>query len=370
MKLEKMIDNTNAVHGMRVLALTRYSRLGASSRMRSYQYVDFLREHGVDVVVSPLFGDSYLKRLYNKGRTNWPAVAADYFMQLIRLGRARNFDLVWIEKEIFPSIPAWFERALAKLGIPYVVDYDDAIFHNYDLSSNRLQRLLSNKIPTVMRGAALVVCGNEYLADCARNAGARDVAIIPTVIDLDRYSVRAGRAGEKLVIGWIGSPSTVKYLRILHQVLAEISAIMPLQLRVIGATLELEGVDVDCRTWSEASEVAEIQQFDIGIMPLVDSPWEKGKCGYKLIQYMACGVPVIASPVGINNEVVSEGINGYLCRDDAEWKDKILALSGNAAARVAMGRMGRKAVEDKYCVQVTTPELARLFHAAAQRRIA
>jgi glycosyltransferase involved in cell wall biosynthesis len=266
---------------------------------------------------------------------------------------------------MFPNLPAWFEQGLNLMGIRYVVDYDDAIFHNYDLSSNPLKRLFAKKIDKVMQGAALVVCGNAYLAERARQAGARRIEIVPTVVDLERYAVGDQKQGGRIVIGWVGSPTTAKYLEVVAPALQEIAAEFPVQLRVIGAQFDLPGLDVDCRLWSEESEVREIQNFDIGIMPLLDSPWERGKCGYKLIQYMACGVPGIASPVGVNKEIIANGVNGYLAASKDDWLSAFRLLCTNAQARRAMGEHGRRMVEQRYCLQVTGPFLAKLFQEVA-----
>lgn len=346
---------------MRVLALSRYGRLGASSRMRIYQYVPVLQAMGIEVEVSLLLSDNYIRRLYAGQATNWLGVFHDYLMRTVRLLSAKKFDLLWIEKELFPNLPAWFEQALRALNVRYVVDYDDAIFHNYDLSPHPAKRLLIDKIDKVMRHSALVVCGNAYLAERAHAAGARHVEIIPTVIDLERYEVGGPLSRDHFVIGWIGSPSTAKYLDLVAPALKALAAEFPLRLRVIGARFSWPGLDVDCRSWKEDSEAEEIQDFDIGIMPLIDSSWERGKCGYKLIQCMACGKPVIASPVGVNREIVVDGVNGYLASTGDEWIRAFRALLLDAQNRAAMGAQGRGFVEEKYCLQVTAPRLAQLF---------
>jgi glycosyltransferase involved in cell wall biosynthesis len=144
--------------------------------------------------------------------------------------------------------------------------------------------------------------------------------------------------------------------------LKALAAECPLQLRVVGAQFASPSLDVVCAPWSEETEVSEIQRFDIGIMPLVDSPWERGKCGYKLIQYMACGLPVVASPVGVNEEIVVNGENGYLARTPDDWLTAFRMLSADAVFRRNMGAFGRLAVERKYCLQVTAPRVAKLFN--------
>lgn len=353
---------------MKVLALTRYDHLGASSRLRIYQYVPLLQAMGINIQVSPLLRDEYLKRLYAKQPTNWLAIFADYFTQALKLLNAKKFDLLWIEKELFPNLPAWFEQALHTLGIKYVVDYDDAVFHNYDLSSHPAKQFLRNKIDLVMRNSALVVCGNNYLAERAYSAEAKHIEIIPTVIDIERYAVTSEKNDSKLIVGWIGSWSTAKYLEIIVPALQILATEFPLQLRLIGADFAAPDLDIDCRLWSENAEAREIQQFDVGIMPLLDEPWERGKCGYKLIQYMACGKAVIASPVGVNQEIVKQGINGYLSSSIDEWVQAFRVLFLNKQQREAMGAVGREWVEKKYCVQITAPHLAQLFHKVIENK--
>jgi len=346
---------------LRVLALTRYGRKGASSRMRFEQFIPALAELGVDVEIVPLLRDEYIERLYSRRPKAVWQILGDYLRRLPWLFQARRFDLLWIEKELFPELPAWFERLLTLFNIRYVVDYDDAIFHNYDLSANPWRHMLRYKIDGVMRNSKLVVCGNAYLADRAKATGATRVEIIPTVIDLDRYSVKMKSLSEPLVIGWVGSAATVKYLDIALPALQLLAKEYPVQLRVVGADFTAPGLDIDCRPWSEQDEVQQIQAFDIGIMPLADSPWERGKCGYKLIQYMACGIPVVASPIGVNEEIVEHDASGYLASGTNAWVDALRNLAVDPDLRYQFGMRGRKLVEDSYCLQVVTPRMRSLF---------
>lgn len=349
------------MRGINILALTRYGRKGASSRMRFDQFVPALGGLGISVEISPLLRDEYLERLYSKSAKSWSQILSDYCRRLISLLLVKRFDMLWIEKELFPDLPGWFEYLLRKIGICYVVDYDDAIFHNYDLSANPWRHLLRNKINSVMKNSVIVVCGNAYLADYAKAAGAKRVEIIPTVIDLDRYSVKTNILSGPLVIGWVGSAATVKYLDVVLPALQLLAKEYPVQLRVIGAVLSAPGLDIDCRPWSEQDEVQQIQSFDIGIMPLADSPWEQGKCGYKLIQYMACGVPVVASPVGVNVEIVEHNASGYLASDMNAWVNALVSLADSSDRRNKFGMRGRKLVEDRYSLQVVAPRLANLL---------
>ncbi len=347
---------------LRVLALSRYGRLGASSRLRLYQYAPYLQRSNIEVVFSPLLRDEYLVRLYAGKKAAWEQIFIDYMKRFHALLDSRAYDVLWIEKELFPDLPSWFELFLKVCGVPFVVDYDDAIFHSYDLSHSGLRRLMPRKIDKVMSYASLVVCGNNYLAARAQRAGARRVDILPTVIDLNRYSVRVKSPQTQLVIGWMGSPSTVKYLEIIQPAIRACAELFPIKLVVVGAQFCDGIVPTECHEWSEATEVSEIQQFDIGVMPLLDSPWEQGKCGYKLIQYMACGVPVIASPVGVNATLVCDGDNGYLAESVDEWLLALRKLCADSLIRQAMGQRGRELVEHEYCLQVAAPRLINMLN--------
>lgn len=352
---------------MRVLLLTRYSRMGASSRVRSLQYAEALRQMGVEVHACALLDDDYLKARYAHERISLIKLADAYLRRLRLLLRSARYDVVWIEKELFPNWPAWFEGLLRRAGVPYLVDYDDAIFHGYALSSNPLKRLLRNKIDRVMRSASLVVGGNSYLLDHAKRAGAAKVALLPTVIDIQRYTIATEKpSGDRLVIGWIGSPTSAQYLRPLLPVLERLREHFDFEFTVVGARLDTGRYPFTrCVGWREQTEVDEIRRFDVGVMPLPEGPWEQGKCGYKLIQYMACGIATVASPVGVNPDIVQEGDTGFLAATEAQWLDALSRLLSDAQLRKNMGRRGRERAEQHYCLQVTAPRLLHLLQGVA-----
>ena len=350
---------------MKVLFLTRYDRLGASSRLRAFQYLPYFQSLGWQVDPVPFFSEAYLRNLY-AAQSTWKEVLLAYTRRFKVLLRAGRYDLVWIEKEVLPFFPAVAERLLKGLRIPYMVDYDDALFHQYDLHSLwPVRAVLGRKIDAVMRHASLVVAGNQYLAERARNAGARRVEIVPTVIDLDRYATpvpRSETADRPLVVGWIGTPKTSRYLHPLKSVFAFLQSRFNVRFAAVGASRESLGdLPVEPWPWTEATEVDSISRFDIGIMPLDDSPWERGKCGYKLIQYMACGLPVVASPVGVNCEIVESRWNGLLASSATQWQENLAALLQNPQLRAQMGKKGREKVESMYCLQVQAPHLKALI---------
>ncbi len=345
------------------LFLTKYDRKGASSRYRSLQYFPYFEESGINCTHEPLFSNSYLETLYETGNRPLLSVVRNYVRRLRDLLAVRMYDVIVIEKELLPYAPALFERLLGKLETPYVVDYDDAIFHNYDRSSNPLVRkLLGTKIDVVMREADAVVAGNEYLASRARKAGASRVEIVPTVIDLEKYPHVPPSDDGPFTIGWIGSPSTAQYVEKIAPALREVCERRDARVVLVGSgAVELPGVPVEVREWSEETEVEDITEFDVGIMPLEDTPWERGKCGFKLIQYMACGKPVVASPVGVNAEIAEKDYNGFHADTHDEWTERLVSLFDDRELAQKMGERGRKRVEEQYCLNVTANQLGRIL---------
>lgn len=352
---------------MKVLLLSRYGNLGASSRVRTYQYIPYLKEEGIDVTITPLFNNDYIESLYKKGTKKISIVLSSYFRRLFDLTKIRKYDLLWVEKELFPMLPAWVEEIIAKLKIPYIVDYDDAIFHNYDLNKNPIIRvLLRNKIDRVMKNASVVIVGNDYLAERAKKAGARRIEYLPSVVDLNRYKLKEWGTdtynNETFNVGWIGSPATSKYLFHIYQPLKKFVKNKNARLILVGSgKINLPDIPLEIREWNEEKEVKDIQDFDVGIMPLPDKPWERGKCGYKLIQYMACGVPIVGSPVGVNSKIIIDGVNGFRASTDDEWIYAFEKLYSSAELRKQMGLKGRKMVEEAYSLQVTAPRLIKIF---------
>jgi len=347
----------------RVLALTRYASLGASSRLRILQYLPALKNAGMNVTVSPLFNDNYVRALYAK-RMRLDSVLRGYLRRMITVLRSRDYDLIWLEKEVFPWLPQCFELGLLPRNCKLAVDYDDAIFHRYDKhQSGLVRRTLGKKVDAVMRRANLVITGNAYLEDWAIAVGASRVERFPTVVDLKRYPSEPVRQSDnEVTIGWIGSPSTAVYLRQLAPVLEILKHRYAIRCIAVGVQEnQVEGTAFKAVEWTESTEIQLLSQFNIGVMPLPDEPWERGKCGYKLIQYMACGLPVVASPVGINREIVVRGENGELANSTSEWVSALERLIVNPDLRRSMGQRGRRTVEQWYSLQVQAPRLVGML---------
>lgn len=347
---------------MKILLLSKYDRLGASSRVRSYQYLPYLEDHDMNVTIAPLLGNSYIERLYSNKSKNPLAILRSYLNRVIKLVRTKKFDAIWVEKEFLPWFPAIIPSLIQYTETPYLVDYDDAIFHQYDNHSSKFVRsILGTKIDKVIKHADVVTVGNEYLANRAECAGANRIEYLPTVVDLQKYSTRTHSAEDAFTIGWVGSPTTADYL---HQIQSALSKVLndTDQLVLVGSgNVDLGDIPIEIRKWSEDKEVSDIKTFDVGIMPLPDCPWERGKCGYKLIQYMACGVPVVASPVGVNEKIVDDAKNGFLAYSSSDWIESINHLRNSPSLREQMGNCGRKKVEQKYSLDVTAPRLYKII---------
>jgi glycosyltransferase involved in cell wall biosynthesis len=216
----------------------------------------------------------------------------------------------------------------------------------------------------VFSDARLVMAGNEFLANRARRQ-ARWVEVVPTVVDTDRYLPGARETRDGFTIGWIGSPSTATYLRPLAEPLRRICAEGDARVLLVGAgKTSLPDVRAEHREWSEATEVEDIREFDVGIMPLPDTSWARGKCGFKLIQCMACGIPVVASPVGVNADLVDHGVNGFLAATPADWIAALGRLRDDPALRRQMGDAGRTKIEHHYSLRALAPRVSSLLRRA------
>jgi len=351
-----------------VLFLTKYGRRAASTRFRVLQYFPYLQSVGLEPEHRPLLADAYLVQTLDKGRAGAAEGLKGIWARLLILREVQQFALVVVHMEALPYLPAFFERSLNRLGVPYVYDFDDASFHRYDQHRSWLvRRLLSGKIPRVIAGATLVTAGNEYLADYARRYNGR-VAVVPSVVDVEKFGPGPSHAGrDPVVIGWIGSPSTAAYVAERHQVWQAVTGDRRSELRVVGAgSVTFGDVAVDARDWREETEISEVRDFDIGIMPLRDDPWSRGKCGFKLIEYLACGVPAVASPVGVNSRIVVDGETGFLCTTDGEWIARLKQLVNDAPLRRAVGEKGRDLVRRHWSLQRWGPELTGLLQSAAR----
>jgi len=323
---------------------------------------------GYDFLIHPLLSDAYIA-MFNSGSLAWREVMKGYFSRIAQRNRRLSVDLVFAEKEFLPWLPTFMDHLVMPGKVPFVLDFDDAVFHNYDQPGSLANRVfLGGKIDRLMREARVVTVGCEYLAERAAAAGAKSIHYVPTVVDVARYQTGPAPKSKECTIGWIGSPSTAKYLSIVDDVLRQLCRTQNAKVVLVGSGTKQTDHGFPCTIfpWSEVTEAQLISSFNIGIMPLTDGLWERGKCGYKLIQYMACARPVIASPVGANKTIVAHGVEGFLAASQADWTKQLTELLASHELREDMGKRGRTKVEEHYSLTRGTERLKVAFdHALA-----
>lgn len=362
-------DSVRDADIIRVLLLCRYERNGASSRLRFLQYIPELQTRGICVTVAPFFDSDYLSRLYSRKPTPTSRLLYYFSKRFKRLTDSNRFDLIWLEQEALPWLPFWCERMWLK-RTPYVLDLDDAWFQRYACHPRAfVRRALSTKLENIARGAAAVVVGNEYLAAWARELGARHVVHIPTATDLD-CAIERKSSGRPFTIGWLGTPLTARYVQEIAKALGEVCSLPDTRLRLVGAGKNFTAEDFayEIRAWSEESETEELSKFDVGIAPLPDRPWERGKSGFKIIRYMAAALPVVASPVGANASIVIDGETGFLVRTADEWVAALERLRADPSLRWRMGQAGRARAEEQYSTSAHIDRLAETLLRASRTK--
>ena len=345
----------------KILFIVPYPREGASNRLRVEQYLPFLEKEGFSYLVRPFVGRRFYRILYAKGRH---FTKAFYFLlavinRLFDIIRALRFDVIFIHREALPIGTAFVEKAFSLLGKRIVFDFDDAIFLPNTSRTNNYIECFKNpgKIAEIIALSGRVIAGNEYLREYARKFS-NNVIVIPTPIDTDRYtpSGRLPEPGGDITIGWVGSFTTGAYLDSLRPVMERLKARYPgLKFKFVGnwsrPGTRQEGAEY--KEWRLDDEPADIRSFDIGIMPMPDDMWTRGKCGFKIILYMACGIPVVSSPVGVNRDIIEDGVNGFLADSSDEWFEKLSILIADPDLRRRVGASGRQTVEKRYSVSRT-----------------
>ncbi|KAB8036833.1 glycosyltransferase [Silvanigrella paludirubra] len=347
-----------------ILLLSKYDNLGPSSRVRFFQYIKYLEENGLKITIQPLMPNSYIESIMSGKKFNKFKVFYYYFRRFIfLLFYQKKYDLIWLEKELFPYSPYVIEKFLLKKD--YILDYDDAVFHLYDKNKSSLIRFfLSKKISKIMYSSKLVICGNQYLREYAEQAKAKNIITIPTVVSKKKYDIQELKENDNdnIIIGWIGSSTTEIYLKDIESVFSKLSKDFKIELHCIGAkNLKINNVNLKIIPWSDSTEVELLRKIDIGIMPLHFGHFEQGKCGYKLIQYMALSKPVIASPVGVNKMLVQNNINGFLANNLDEWYNFLTILLKDKEKRLAMGAEGKSLFLSSFTKEIYEDKLLNLF---------
>ncbi|MDB5256735.1 MAG: glycosyl transferase group 1 [Chitinophagaceae bacterium] len=342
-----------------------------SQRFRFEQYFNFLATNNYTCDFSYLIDEKSDKIFYSKGNYfgKFIIFVKSFFKRLRDVYKASSYDIIFIQREAFMTGSVFFEKQFSKSKAKVVFDFDDSIWKQQETEATANKALLWLKRPSktgdIIGLSDLIIAGNEYLATYARKYNSH-VAIIPTTIDTEEYKPRNDKKSDtRICIGWSGSITTIEHFCFAIPALEKLKEKYQdkIYFKVLGDDnykndqLGIQGIG-----WSKKDEISELQSFDIGIMPLPDDEWTKGKCGLKGLLYMALGIPTIMSPVGVNKDIIKDGENGYLASDVEEWVTKISSLIDSETLRQQMGEKGRQVVEDKYSVHANRSLYLRLFN--------
>lgn len=351
---------------MKILFLVPYPSEGPSNRYRVEQYLPYLRNNGIRYSLRNFWSEPAYKILYKKGYFSkktfffiWGTI-----VRILDILCIFRYDLVFIHRESYPVGGAFFETILTLLKKPFIFDFDDAIFLPASSVSNSFVERFRNtaKIAKIIKRSRHVMAGNSYLADFALRFN-KSVCVIPTSIDTENYHPLTKALAEKVIIGWMGSTTTLSFVYMMEDVFRRLSEkFNNLEFRVVGGKFYLPGLNnISSAPWSYEEEKNALAAFDIGIMPMPNNVWTRGKCGFKAILYMSSGIPCVCSEVGMNKEIIVDGINGYLANTEDEWVEKLSLLIVSPQLRDKIGAAGRKTIEDKYSVRVNAPKFIEVL---------
>ncbi len=340
-----------------------------SQRFRFEQYFAALRENGFSFQVQSFLTHKNWRVFYNQSGSISKASALINGLanRLTAVLKASSQDFIFIHREAAPIGPPIFEFIVSKiLRKKIIYDFDDAIWRTDKRSEGSIEKMIRwrGKVKWICRWSYKVSCGNKYLQAFALQYNSQ-AYLIPTTIDMEfghNITLKKDFVKEKIIIGWTGSHTTLKYLNLLEKDLQQLEKKYPnLEFHVIADKKpELKISNLRFKPWSQQTEVSDLSLFDIGIMPLPDDEWAKGKCGFKALQYMSMEVATVASPVGVNTTIIQHKINGLLAKD-GEWVEMLSLLIEDKKLRTQLGAEGRKTVEYSYSVNAIKPSFVKLF---------
>lgn len=353
---------------MKVMFLIPYPlKHSPSQRFRFEQYFDIISNTGIQYTTLPFFSDFFWSILYhkNKGLLKAIGVACGFFNRFLFLFYSWKYDLVFLHREASPVGPPVFEWLLTKvLQKKIIYDFDDSIWHTDLDKSERIKIWLRNpsKTKNIIKWSWKVSCGNLYLVHFAQQYN-QHVVLNPTTIDTEHLHNRIKNQNTpRIVIGWTGSHSTLKYLTPIVRVIEKLERDFDFDFLVIcNQRPDWQLKSLKFIRWHANTEVEDLMNINIGLMPLPDDEWSKGKCGFKALQYMALGMPSLASPVGVNATIIEHEVNGFLCRSDEDWENYIRLLLANAELRTKIGLRARATVEEHYSVASNKNNFLSLF---------
>ena len=312
----------------------------AASRYRVLQYLPYLREHGVQATVLP----------FQKG----------FFKKLKLFKSVNEYDILFIQRKRFPIL--WL-KYIRKNARRIVYDFDDSVMYRNSKAANPKSNTRVKMFKNMVNASDYVIAGNEYLQKNT-TPFTHNVTIIPSPIDMSLYPLKKYlEKNDNITLGWIGATGSIHYLEKMKPVFEALGKkYEDLRLKIIcNVFFDCDNITVEKKLWSEQEEVADIQSFDIGLMPLMDDPWSHGKCGLKILQCFATGVPVVCSPAGVNKEIVKNGVHGFWANTREEWIEKLEILINDPNRRERMGMEGRKRVIEHYSLEANAPRMLKIF---------
>ncbi len=343
-----------------------YKDRSPSQRFRFEQYIEFLEENNWECHYSSLITPETDKLFYSKGNSlkKMILVMKFFYKRLKDVINSNNYDIIYVQREACFIGITIFEKYFAKKS-KLIFDFDDSIWLPNVSNANKKFDWLknANKIKKIISYSSVVFAGNEYLKQFALNYN-NNVEIIPTTIDTEEYK-RIKTENKKIIIGWSGSITTIQHFEYALNFLKRIKGKYKekIEIKVIGdANYNNKELNVNGIAWSKETEIVDLSSFDIGIMPLPNDEWAKGKCGLKGLQYMALEIATIMSPVGVNTEIIKDGKNGFLADTESEWFEKLSLLIENKGLREKLGKIGRKTVLDKYSVDANKNKYLDIFN--------
>ena len=353
---------------IKVLFIAMHRKLRSpSQRFRFEQYFEILESQGIEYEFSFLISEKDDKVLYASG--NYIGKLIIFIKSWIQrskdVKRADEFDYIFIQREAFMTGSINFEKKFANSKAKLIFDFDDSIWLPDKNEANRKLAFLKNpaKTANIISLCDTIVAGNKYLADYAKQYN-KNVVVIPTTIDTEWYNPKPKTDNTSIVIGWSGSFTTIKHFQNAIEALTKIKAKYSdsVSFKVIGdSKYNYEPLAINGQNWQAKTEVQDLLEFDIGIMPLPDEEWTRGKCGLKGLQYMALAIPTIMSPVGVNTEIIEDGVNGFLAETPDEWVDKLSRLIESPELRKKLGIAGRETVVEHYSIEANKQKYLDLF---------
>ncbi len=328
-----------------------------SQRFRFESYFDFLQSNGYECKLKYIISEKTDRIFYHPKSLLRKSII---FLQcfLLRIWHVMisgGYDIIFIQREAFMTGSIFFEQMFKKSGAKIIFDFDDAIWkHDVSAANKKLGWLKRpGKTADIIALADVVIAGNSYLQNFAARYNSH-IVIIPTTIDTEKYTPQKRKSHtKKICIGWSGSITTIRHFEMAIPVLLQLKEKYAdaIYFNVMGDEKYYHhDLNIKGKAWNSATEVDDLNEFDIGIMPLPDDEWTKGKCALKGLQYMALQIPTVMSPVGVNNEIIIQGENGYLCSTNEEWFAALSLLIDDTALRSKTGIAARHTVEQKFSI--------------------